>query len=136
MSTTSKRGFFPREGLYIDPIITGLRRSILHPIFTLPLLHLLRYRTFTSLAAYETIVQFTAAASVLLWLNDWLSTQSANNWVTDESWDWKKELVVVTGGSGGIGAGVAQRLAARGARVVVVDIIPLTYKAGVCLYFS
>ncbi|KAL2855607.1 hypothetical protein BJX68DRAFT_263964 [Aspergillus pseudodeflectus] len=129
MSTTGKRGFLPREGLYIDPIITGLRRSILHPIFTVPLLHLLRYRTFTSLAAYESIVQFTAAASVLLWLNDWLSTQSANNWVTDESWDWKKELVVVTGGSGGIGAGVAQRLAARGARVVVVDIIPLTYKA-------
>ncbi|KAL3444400.1 hypothetical protein BJX65DRAFT_310983 [Aspergillus insuetus] len=127
MSTTAKRGFLPREGFYIDPIVIGLRRSILHPVFALAFLHLLRRGTFSSFAPYEKVVQITAAASVLLWLNDWLSTKSANNWVTDKSWDWKKEVVVVTGGSGGIGAGVAQRLAAMGARVVVLDIIPLTY---------
>jgi nucleoside-diphosphate-sugar epimerase len=34
----------------------------------------------------------------------------------------------VTGGSGGIGAGVAQRLATLGSRVVVLDIIFLTFK--------
>jgi NAD(P)-dependent dehydrogenase (short-subunit alcohol dehydrogenase family) len=81
-------------------------------------------------------MQITTAASVLVWLNDWLSTKSANNWITDKSWDWKKEVVVVTGGSGGIGAGVAQRLAAMGARVVVLDIIPLTYKPGLYLSLS
>ncbi|KAL4982561.1 hypothetical protein BDW68DRAFT_182421 [Aspergillus falconensis] len=127
MSTTAKRGFLPREGFYIDPIVIGLRRSILHPVFALAFLHLLRRGTFSSFAPYEMVVQITAAASVLLWLNDWLSAKSANNWVTDKSWDWKKEVAVVTGGSGGIGAGVAQRLAAMGARVVVLDIIPLTY---------
>jgi len=37
---------------------------------------------------------------------------------------------VVTEGSGGIGAGVAQRLSALGSRVVVLDIIPLTFKPG------
>jgi hypothetical protein len=133
MSTAAKRGFLPREGLFIDPIIIGLRRSILHPLFALAFLYLLRRGTFTSLAQYERAVQITTAASVLLWLNDWLSTKSANNWVTDKSWDSKKEVVVVTGGSSGIGAGVAQRLAAMGARVVVLDIIPLTYKPGLYL---
>ncbi|KAL2797425.1 hypothetical protein BJX66DRAFT_335046 [Aspergillus keveii] len=128
MSTTAKRGFLPREGLYVDPIVSGLRRSIFHPVFTLAFLYLLRHGTFSSLAQYEKAMQITTAASVLVWLNDWLSTKSANNWITDKSWDWKKEVVVVTGGSGGIGAGVAQRLAAMGARVVVLDIIPLTYK--------
>ncbi|OJI97974.1 hypothetical protein ASPVEDRAFT_123553 [Aspergillus versicolor CBS 583.65] len=116
----------PREGLYIDPIVSGLRRSIFHPLFTLSCLHLAG--RFSSLAPYGNLVQITAAASVLLWLNDLLSTKSRNNWATDDTWDWKKELVVVTGGSGGIGAGVAQRLAALGSRVVVLDIIPLTYK--------
>jgi phosphoglycerate dehydrogenase-like enzyme len=75
-------------------------------------------------------VQYIAVARVLLWVNDYLSAKSRNNWTTDNTWDWRKELVVVTGGSGGIGAGVAQRLAAMGARVVVVDIIPLTYNPG------
>lgn len=127
----TKPGFLPREGLYIDPIVVGLRKSIFHPLFTLPCLHLAG--RFSSLAPYEKLVQITAVASILLWLNDWLSTKSRNNWVTDDTWDWKKELVVVTGGSGGIGAGIAQRLAALGSRVVVLDIIPLTYQPGMVL---
>ena len=124
----AKPRFLPREGLYIDPIVVGLRKSIFHPLFTLSCLHLAG--RFSALAPYEKLVQITAAATVLLWLNDWLSTKSRNNWVSDDTWDWKKELVVVTGGSGGIGAGVAQRLAALGSRVVVLDIIPLTFKPG------
>ncbi|KAL2827501.1 short chain dehydrogenase/reductase family protein [Aspergillus pseudoustus] len=126
--TTPKRGFLPREGLYIDPIAKAIRKSILHPIFTLTLLHLVHRRSLSSAVPYEKLIRLAAAASVLLWVNDWLSTKIRNNWVVDKTWDWNKELVVVTGGSGGIGAGVAQRLAAMGARVVVVDIIPLTFK--------
>lgn len=129
----ARPGFLPREGLYIDPIVVGLRKSILHPLFTLPCLHVVG--RFSSLARYESLVQVTAAASVLLWLNDWLSTKSRNNWVIDDTWDWEEELVVVTGGSGGIGAGVARRLAALGSRVVVLDIIPLTFKPGISTEF-
>ncbi|KAL3457542.1 short chain dehydrogenase/reductase family protein [Aspergillus heterothallicus] len=127
-TTTAKRGFLPREGLYVDPIAKALRKSILHPLFTLTLLHLVRSGSIRSLAPYEKLIRITAATSVLLWVNDWLSSMIRNNWVVDSSWDWKKELVVVTGGSSGIGAGVAQQLAAMGARVVVLDISPLTYK--------
>ncbi|KAL4748053.1 hypothetical protein BDW72DRAFT_205925 [Aspergillus terricola var. indicus] len=113
--TTSKRRFLPREGLYIDPIIMGLRKLILHPLF--------------ALSCLLALVQTTAATSVLLWLNDWLSTKSRNNWVSDKSWDWEKELVVVTGGSGCIGAGVAQRLAAMGSRVIVLEITLLGFES-------
>ncbi|KAJ1030602.1 hypothetical protein NDA16_001510 [Ustilago loliicola] len=36
--------------------------------------------------------------------------------------DWKKELVVITGGASGIGYRTAVRFAAKGAKVVVIDI--------------
>lgn len=127
----TQRGFIPREGLYIDPIIHVLRRTILHPIPATAFLYLVQVGKIRFVEQYQTLVQITTAASVILWLNDWLSTKSRNNWVTDDTWNWKKELVVVTGGSGGIGAGVAQSLADKGARVVVLDIIPLTFKPGI-----
>ncbi|CAI7626856.1 unnamed protein product [Penicillium palitans] len=125
--TTTRPGILPREGLYIDPVISGLRKTILHPLLGLILLSLMLRGRLSVVAPYERLVQITAATSAFLWLNDWLNAKCLNNWTTDGKWDWKKELVVVTGGSGGIGAGVAQRLAAMGARVVVVDIIPLTF---------
>lgn len=128
---TTKPRILPREGLYIDPIMAGLRKTVLHPIFALPLLYLVSGGRLSVVSPFEKLVQINAATSVLLWLNNWLSAKSRNNWITDSLWDWKKELVVVTGGSSGIGAGVAQRLAAMGARVAVVDIVPLTYTPGI-----
>lgn len=129
----TRRSRLPREGLYIDPIIQWLRQILLHPLFTLPCLYLVHE---VKLSSVQKTVELIAGTSVFLWLNDWLSTKSQNNWVIDDSWDWNKELVVVTGGSGGIGGGVAQRLAAMGARVVVLDIIPLTYEPGISSHIS
>ena len=50
-----------------------------------------------------------------------------NSFTRAESWDPRKELVLITGGSGGIGASVAKRLAKDGARVVILDILPLSF---------
>ncbi|KAL2817924.1 short chain dehydrogenase/reductase family protein [Aspergillus cavernicola] len=125
---TTRRGILPREGLYIDPIIISSRKTVFHPLFTLTLLCLVEAGKLSAAVPYQKLVKYIAAASVLLWLNDYLSAKSRNNWTVDDEWNWRKELVVVTGGSGGIGAGVAQRLAAMGAHVVVLDVIPLTYK--------
>ncbi|KAI1015536.1 hypothetical protein LB503_009872 [Fusarium chuoi] len=48
-----------------------------------------------------------AAAVLLIGLiprfNAWLTRRKVNNYLTDSSWDWTKEVVVVTGGSSGIG---------------------------------
>lgn len=130
---TPRRSFLPREGLYIDPIVTGLRKTVLYPGFSIPAWCVAQKAGISS-PLYTQLAQYLAIASALLWLNTYLSRQSRNNWTIDHMWngDWTKEIVVVTGGSGGLGAGVAQRLAAMGARVVVVDIIPLTYVPGWC----
>lgn len=50
-----------------------------------------------------------------------------NNWQSDE-YDWKKEVVVVTGGSDGIGKIVVQLLAEKGIKVAVLDVQELTYE--------
>lgn len=68
----------------------------------------------------------------LLWVayqvNRYLSGQALNNGV-QAAFDWQKEIVLVTGGSDGIGAATVQTLAGRGTSVIVLDIRPLTYDA-------
>ena len=68
----------------------------------------------------------------LLWtayrVNRYLSRQALNNGV-QATFDWKKEIVLVTGGSDGIGAATVQKLSRRGTSVIVLDIRPLTYDA-------
>jgi all-trans-retinol dehydrogenase (NAD+) len=44
-----------------------------------------------------------------------------NNW-TNDTYDWSREIVVVTGGSDGIGACVVKLLSERKIRVVILDI--------------
>jgi all-trans-retinol dehydrogenase (NAD+) len=62
----------------------------------------------------------------VLRINRSLSRKALNNRVTAQ-FDWEHEIIVVTGGSGGIGAVAAQRLASRGSTVVILDVIPLTF---------
>ncbi|KAK0110169.1 hypothetical protein ONS95_002820 [Cadophora gregata] len=69
-------------------------------------------------------VLFTLGA--LSRLNRWLLRRALNNGVTDKTWDWKeKEIVVVTGGSGGIGACMVSQLQAKGVyKIIILDIMP------------
>ena len=83
-----------------------------------------------------------AQQSALLWYLKWAVTSWAvfdinsilnrwaeNRWIwkSDSSgWDWKKEIAVVTGGSGGIGACVVKQLVTHGIRCVVLDLAPLS----------
>jgi hypothetical protein len=62
------------------------------------------------------------------WASNYLDTGALNNWTKDE-YVWEKEIVLVTGGSGGIGGCAVRLLAERGIKVVVMDVIPLTYEA-------
>ncbi|KAJ5603676.1 hypothetical protein N7537_006632 [Penicillium hordei] len=45
-----------------------------------------------------------------------------NSFAKDSTWNWKKEVVIVTGGSSGIGAKVASKLGESGSTVIVLDI--------------
>lgn len=67
--------------------------------------------------------------ATILRSNRFLSRKALNNGVST-TFDWSKEITVVTGGSSGIGAATVQRLAQKGGKVVVLDVLPLTFKPG------
>lgn len=128
------QGFLPREGLVADPIFRLIGRTALNPALVLPLLLLARY---TKKGGDLAILHPTAFSGLkkLAWLSvlrmadQWLSSRSLNNWVSDR-YNWSKEIVLVTGGAGGIGGQVVKLFAERGTTVVVLDIQELTYTAG------
>ena len=131
----------PREGFYVDPLAKLLRWTLFNQLLTLPawaLLYSSRYVLASeptekaTLGIVSTLMTFLLVLSSYgLWLsfNTYMTVGLLNNWVGDDSWDWGKEIVVVTGGSSGIGASIVQQLVDRnpGTSVVVVDYSPLTY---------
>ncbi|KAJ4297202.1 hypothetical protein N0V88_004120 [Collariella sp. IMI 366227] len=132
-------GFLPREGFKSDTVLKIIRNTALNPKITLPLLLLAKY---TKKGQDWSILHPTAfrrlkgllVFGVLRLLNSYFSRRVLNNWV-DDKYDWSREIVVITGGSGGIGGQVVQLLAERGIKVVVLDIQPLAYPTGPNVYF-
>lgn len=127
----------PREGFYIDPLAKFCRVTIFNPAITGTILFIglitsyLRLSVSTFDNHYHVLELFTVLTviGVLLDGNDYLTDGYQNNWIEDSSWDWDKETVLVTGGSSGIGASVAQELIARNpkTRIVVIDYADLTF---------
>jgi hypothetical protein len=124
-----------------------LDNTILNPIVALQIplaLHYLTSKKFILLRQPDSRIPWrlqlpfdpvlTASLAALLYgllirINRNLSRRALNN-ATPAVFNWDKEIVVVTGGSGGIGATIVKQLAARGTKVVVLDIIPLTFEPG------
>ncbi|KAM0457978.1 hypothetical protein ACHAO4_002699 [Trichoderma viride] len=133
--------FSSREGVTLDSIAAPLSRLLLNPILTVPAALALSLSN-SSIHAWvssnaggtriQTLSSLLAVASVVLSLNSYLDRQFANNWVSDKTWNWDEEIVLVTGGSGGIGASICKHFLARNprTRVVVVDYAPLGWKPG------
>ncbi|KAK0649536.1 hypothetical protein B0T16DRAFT_456944 [Cercophora newfieldiana] len=67
----------------------------------------------------------------LISFNNWLNKWTSNNWTPTKrgEWDWTREIVVVTGGSSGVGASVVQKLLTRNpsTTIVIVDFAPLSW---------
>jgi hypothetical protein len=61
---------------------------------------------------------------VLRKVNNWLSALHLNAFTPNSHWNWKNEVVVLTGGSSGIRAKIVTSLAESGAQIVILDIAP------------
>ena len=79
-----------------------------------------------SLPSLQSKVLKIVAVGILLRINRALSSRARNNG-TQAKFDWNEEIILVTGAAGGIGAETAQKFAKRGSKVVVLDVLPLTY---------
>jgi all-trans-retinol dehydrogenase (NAD+) len=123
----------PSTGLTSDPIGTFFKRTALNPFFTLLFIALARY---TKKGSDLSILHPTAFSrlrtlfifGVIRLLSGYFDQKVLNNW-TQDKYDWEKEIVVITGGAGGIGGQVVKLMAERGTKVVVLDVIPMTFEA-------
>ena len=119
-------------GVTIDTWGRLIRNTVLNPVVTLPLILLARYTQQGGAVAADHAAAFKRIKTLLYLglaqrIAERLGDAVINNFSSDK-YDWKKEVVVVTGGSDGIGAIVVKLLAEKGIKVAVLDVQPLTYE--------
>ncbi|KAF3161851.1 hypothetical protein EYR41_011990 [Orbilia oligospora] len=98
------------------------------PEYLAPLIDLLSKTPVTPqriLSCVQFFAWFKLLTGVTSNINSYFSWKKENNWVTDDKYDWEKEVVMITGGSGGLGEQMAIQFAEKGVTVVVVDVNPV-----------
>jgi len=103
--------------LTIDTLVTLLSRTILHPL-PVWLLVLVLFVLRTSAPPRLSIIYaaLVTTARLLLLVDARLAAGPPR------TLDWRSEVVVITGGAGGLGRLIAKTYGARGVRVAVVDV--------------
>ncbi|KAJ5730309.1 uncharacterized protein N7483_004817 [Penicillium malachiteum] len=117
-----------REGFTADVLTGFIRSTVLNPWIMVPLFALAQYsgkgRAVTEARPHLLkALRVFASLGLLNRVSAWLDHRSANNGLSD-TYDWNKEIIVLTGGSNGIGRIVAQQLGDRGIKVAILDITP------------
>ncbi|KAL8668302.1 MAG: hypothetical protein Q9168_007069 [Polycauliona sp. 1 TL-2023] len=133
-----RKNWLPREGklhhqgLTATVLVRLFNNTALNPSLTLPLYVLSHYtQRGRNLTAGRELALSRLKVLVYLGLlrlfNNLLSAAALANWNRSE-YDWDKEIVVITGGSDGIGKLLALLLQERGAKVAILDVQPLTFE--------
>lgn len=118
---------YPVQSLFLQPFLTGLLAYLLlaRPEFisrALPLGG--RLERFVSKKSAAVGLYILFGVGLLSRLSSWLSRWSVNNFVRDKTWDWTKEVVVVTGGSSGIGLEMVNRFTQLRIKTIILDVVP------------
>ncbi|KIW96716.1 uncharacterized protein Z519_02107 [Cladophialophora bantiana CBS 173.52] len=125
----------PREGITLEYLFRPAHRVLLQPLVPASLLLLqLKYpgvfqRALSLIGTSVVQSKFINPALVGLLtlgildrLNTYLSRQVLNNFVRDKSWDWDREILLITGGCSGIGEEMVRQFAERNIKVVILDV--------------
>ncbi|KAJ5143168.1 uncharacterized protein N7515_001955 [Penicillium bovifimosum] len=122
------RSWPSREGVTADVLGSLISRTLLDPWKLIPLLALAQYtahgrEVVEARPNLDKALKALTALGVLNGFGNWLNRRTLNNKVSDK-YDWNREVVVLTGGSNGIGRRIAERLGSRGIKVAILDIAP------------
>ncbi|CAI7592900.1 unnamed protein product [Penicillium manginii] len=125
MASPAKK-WFSNEGFTADVLGKIISGTLLSPWKIVPILALAQY-TIKGREIIESrphllrALRALATLAILGRLGAWLDHRAINNGQKDH-YDWNREVVILTGGSGGIGRHVAQMLGERGIKVAILDI--------------
>ncbi|KAJ5503040.1 Short-chain dehydrogenase/reductase SDR [Penicillium fimorum] len=122
------RRWLSREGFTADVLGDIISRSLLDPWKLLPIIVLAHYTAqgrdiAKSRPNLYKALKLLTVQSLINRLSNWLDHRTLNNSVSD-IYDWHREVVILTGGSNGIGRRIAELLGARDIKVAILDIAP------------
>ncbi|KAH6683865.1 short chain dehydrogenase/reductase [Halenospora varia] len=126
----------PIEGLTIEVFAKTFRTILLQPVLTGALLlarsqDQSKYDQLISTVTknrinpslFDSVTKVLLVSGLLYQLNNTLTRLALNNFRSDKSWDWQKEVVLVTGGCSGIGQLIVEKLSEQNIKVVIFDVV-------------